>query len=100
MTTKVTGKNQVTIPATIAREYDIHPGTELAWSKGADENTIMIRVMPSVDDLLNGIREDAAKYNIDADSALVDLQQMRDDDETDDQTENTTERHYVVTPSA
>lgn len=81
MTTKVTGKNQITIPAKIAREYDIHPGTELAWNKGTDDNTIMIKIMPSVDEQLDRIREDVAKYNINADSALAELQRMRDEED-------------------
>jgi AbrB family looped-hinge helix DNA binding protein len=39
---KVTGKNQVTIPAAIARELNIEPGMELEW-KLNKENYIMIR---------------------------------------------------------
>ena len=84
MKTKVTGKNQVTIPAMIAREYDIHPGTKLAWSKGPDENTIMVKIMPSTDALLDGIQDDVAKYKIDAESALADLKRMRDEEDADD----------------
>jgi AbrB family looped-hinge helix DNA binding protein len=34
MITTVTGKNQITIPAELARELDIAPGTKLDWTKG------------------------------------------------------------------
>ena len=34
MITTVTGKNQITIPAELARELDISPGTKLDWTKG------------------------------------------------------------------
>lgn len=36
MITTVTGKNQVTIPAELARECSIKPGTQLDWSKAED----------------------------------------------------------------
>jgi bifunctional DNA-binding transcriptional regulator/antitoxin component of YhaV-PrlF toxin-antitoxin module len=46
MTTTVTRKSMVTIPAEIARLYDIKPGYRLDWlpSPGADE--IIVRVVP------------------------------------------------------
>jgi AbrB family looped-hinge helix DNA binding protein len=36
MITTVTGKNQITIPAELAREFDIAPGTRLDWAKGGE----------------------------------------------------------------
>jgi AbrB family looped-hinge helix DNA binding protein len=36
MITTVTGKNQITIPAKLAGELDIRPGTRLDWSLGED----------------------------------------------------------------
>lgn len=36
MTTIVNESNQVSIPPDIAREFDIHPGTQLEWTKGND----------------------------------------------------------------
>jgi AbrB family looped-hinge helix DNA binding protein len=33
MITTVAGKNQITIPAELARELDISPGTKLDWTK-------------------------------------------------------------------
>ena len=42
----VTGKNQITIPAELARELDIAPGTRLDWAKGG-ENTLIVKIIPN-----------------------------------------------------
>ncbi len=36
MITTLTGKNQVTVPAKIASELQLHPGVRLDWSIGPD----------------------------------------------------------------
>ena len=46
MITTVTGKNQVTIPAELARELDIAPGTRLDWARGA-EGTLIVKIIPN-----------------------------------------------------
>ena len=46
MITTVTGKNQVTIPAELARELNIKAGTQLDWSKDED-GTLRVRPLPS-----------------------------------------------------
>jgi AbrB family looped-hinge helix DNA binding protein len=46
MTTTVTESNQVSIPPEIARDFDIHPGTQLEWAK-AGEGTILVKPLPS-----------------------------------------------------
>jgi len=45
MTTTVTESNQVGIPPEIARDFDIHPGTQLEWAK-AGEGTILVKLLP------------------------------------------------------
>ncbi len=45
MTTTVTESNQVSIPPDIAREFGIHPGTQLAWAKGG-EGVIAVTPLP------------------------------------------------------
>ena len=45
MTTTVTESNQVSIPPDIAREFDIHPGTQLEWANGG-EGIISVRPLP------------------------------------------------------
>ena len=45
MTTTVTESKQVRIPADIAREFDIHPGTRLEWAN-AGEGVIAVKPVP------------------------------------------------------
>jgi AbrB family looped-hinge helix DNA binding protein len=45
MTTTVTKGNRVSIPPEIAREFDIHPGTQLKWTK-AGEGVISVKPLP------------------------------------------------------
>jgi AbrB family looped-hinge helix DNA binding protein len=45
MITTVTGKNQITIPAKLARQLDIQPGVRLDWSIGAD-GVLIARLLP------------------------------------------------------
>ena len=45
MITTVTGKNQVTIPAKLAKQLDIQPGVRLDWSIG-EEGVLIARLLP------------------------------------------------------
>jgi AbrB family looped-hinge helix DNA binding protein len=46
MITTVTGKNQITIPAKLARQLAIQPGTRLDWALGED-GVLLVRPLPS-----------------------------------------------------
>ncbi len=46
MTTTITGKNQVTLPAELVRELGWTPGTRLDWQK-LDDNSLVARPLPS-----------------------------------------------------
>jgi len=52
MTTTLTGKNQVTVPAEIARKMGLEPGSKLDWTVGEKPGTIIIEVRPSVRQML------------------------------------------------
>ncbi|MCX6047667.1 MAG: AbrB/MazE/SpoVT family DNA-binding domain-containing protein, partial [Chloroflexi bacterium] len=45
MITTVTGKNQITIPAKLATQLDIQPGTQLDWSIG-EGGVLIARLLP------------------------------------------------------
>ena len=45
MITTVTGKNQVTIPAKLAKQLDIQPGARIDWSIG-EGDVLIARVLP------------------------------------------------------
>lgn len=53
--TVVTGKNQLTIPAALARELDIAPGTEVEW-RVEDGRYLVIEPVMSKAELLEHIR--------------------------------------------
>lgn len=57
MTTTLTGKNQVTVPAEIAREFGMGPGTKLDWSAGEKPGTILVTVQPSVRQMIDRLQE-------------------------------------------
>ena len=57
MISTLTGKNQVTVPAELARELSLEPGARLDWTAGAAPNTIHIRILPSKRQVLDRIQE-------------------------------------------
>lgn len=46
MITRVTGKNQVTVPAELARRAGMRPGTRLDWRSTDDAHTLEVKVLP------------------------------------------------------
>jgi AbrB family looped-hinge helix DNA binding protein len=61
MITTVTGKNQITIPAELARELDITAGTRLDWSKGGD-GIIVAKIIPGRAELARRLAGRGKKY--------------------------------------
>jgi bifunctional DNA-binding transcriptional regulator/antitoxin component of YhaV-PrlF toxin-antitoxin module len=57
MTTTLTGKNQVTVPAEIAREMGLEAGVRFNWSRGEEPGTLVIHVQPSQRQLLDRAQE-------------------------------------------
>jgi len=47
MTTKVTGKNLVSIPVKIARALGIEPGTRLEWETTNDPTLMSVKIHPT-----------------------------------------------------
>lgn len=57
MTTTLTGKNQITVPAEITRKLGLTPGTRFDWALGDQPNQITITVKPTRKQLLQRVRE-------------------------------------------
>lgn len=55
MITKITGKNQVTVPASIVAEASLRPGTRLAWEV-AEEGVLIVKVLPDRGTLASRLR--------------------------------------------
>jgi len=51
MTTTITGKNQVTLPAKLVRELGWQSGTRLDWQKN-DDNSLIVRPVPTRGEIL------------------------------------------------
>lgn len=62
MITKVTGKNQVTVPAKITASEGIHPGTRLDWQVTDQEHVLLIRVLPDRSTLASQLRGNGQRY--------------------------------------
>ncbi|MFA5203525.1 MAG: AbrB/MazE/SpoVT family DNA-binding domain-containing protein [Lentisphaeria bacterium] len=80
MVTTVTGKNQITIPAPLARELKITTGTRLEWSKGEDAGTVRLRIKPSADNRVRELRDLGAPYRVKAPKIHATLQRMREEE--------------------
>jgi AbrB family looped-hinge helix DNA binding protein len=50
MITTVTGKNQITIPAKLANQLNIQPGTRIDWAIG-EGGVLIARLLPSRSEL-------------------------------------------------
>jgi AbrB family looped-hinge helix DNA binding protein len=79
MTTTLTGKNQVTVPAEIAREFGLTPGSKLDWSKGKTPGTIVVKVQPSKRQLVDQIQE--LGRQIKNRNLVAELIKMREDED-------------------
>lgn len=55
MITTVTGKNQVTIPAELAREFNIKAGTQLEWTRD-EQGDLRVRPLPSRGELADRLQ--------------------------------------------
>lgn len=57
MTTTLTGKNQITVPAEITQKLGLRTGAQFDWSVGDQPNKISITIKPTRKQLLARVRE-------------------------------------------
>jgi bifunctional DNA-binding transcriptional regulator/antitoxin component of YhaV-PrlF toxin-antitoxin module len=62
MTTTLTGQNQITIPAKLAKRYSLKPGSRLEWKPGRSGDEIICRVLPEPALLASELRGAGKKY--------------------------------------
>ena len=77
MIARVTGKNQVTIPARIAAMAGMEPGTRLEWIPTDREHVIDVRVLPNIARVASALRGRGARYAKEAGSAVERLMDER-----------------------
>jgi bifunctional DNA-binding transcriptional regulator/antitoxin component of YhaV-PrlF toxin-antitoxin module len=83
MITTVTGKNQVTVPAALASEEGIKPGTRLEWARTDREHVVEVRILPSTVDLARDMRGRGKRRPGSTLSAVEGLIREREQDELD-----------------
>jgi AbrB family looped-hinge helix DNA binding protein len=76
MITTVTGKNQITIPAELARELDIAPGTRLDWAKGG-EGILIVKIIPNRAELTRRLAGRGRRYLRQGSNPIRDLVEDR-----------------------
>jgi AbrB family looped-hinge helix DNA binding protein len=84
MTTTVNETNQVSIPPDIAREFDIHPGTQLEWVTSAD-GAILVKPLRSRGELARQLLGAGKRWLKPGMNPIDDLLQERQDDDKLDQ---------------
>ncbi len=62
MTTTLTGKNQVTVPAEISQKLGLTAGAQLEWALGDQPNKIVITIKPTRRQMLERIRAIGRKW--------------------------------------
>jgi bifunctional DNA-binding transcriptional regulator/antitoxin component of YhaV-PrlF toxin-antitoxin module len=62
MTTTLTGKNQITIPAALSLQYRLKPGTRIEWLPGVEPDEIVCRVLPDPATIAVELRGSGRKY--------------------------------------
>lgn len=78
--TVVTGKNQLTIPAALARELDIEPGTEVEWHV-KDGRYLVIRPIMSRGELARQMQGMLRPYLRPGEDPVADLIRERAEDD-------------------
>jgi AbrB family looped-hinge helix DNA binding protein len=84
MTTTVTDSNQVSIPPEIARDFDIHPGTRLEWTK-TGEGAITVTPLRSRGDLARQLMGAGRRWLKPGTDPVGDLIREREQDDKLDQ---------------
>ena len=84
MTTTVTESNQVVIPPDIARDFDIHPGTQLEWAK-TSEGTILVTPLPDRGGLARQLMGTGKRWLKPGTDSIGELVREREQDDTLDQ---------------
>ncbi len=81
MTTTVTGKNQVTIPAEVARALGLVRGSRIEWVVSPDGRKAEVLVCPSKRELARRLQGAGRKYLKPGDDPVGDLCREREQDD-------------------
>jgi AbrB family looped-hinge helix DNA binding protein len=81
MTTTLTGKNQVTVPAEIAQKLGLQAGAQFDWAVGDQPNRIVITIKPTRKQLLERVRKIGRAFKKEGQDPIGDLVREREEDD-------------------
>ena len=81
MITRITGKNQVTVPAEIVGKAGLRAGTRLDWRTTDREGVLEVRVLPDQLTIAAGLRGRGKKFRRQDGSAVDRLHGEREQEE-------------------
>lgn len=81
MTTTLTGKNQITVPAEITQKMGLLAGTQFEWKLGEEPNKIIITIKPSRRQLLDRLRAISLQCSPLPDDQIAILLSEREEDQ-------------------
>ena len=81
MITTITGKNQVTIPAELARKEGMRPGTRLDWRLTDRAHVLEVRVLPDPASLAASLRGRGNRSRRSAGSPVERLARQRQEED-------------------
>jgi bifunctional DNA-binding transcriptional regulator/antitoxin component of YhaV-PrlF toxin-antitoxin module len=84
MTTTLTGKNQITVPAEITAKLGLVAGAQFDWAVGDQPNKITITIKPTRKQMLERIRELGRKWKKPGQDPIGDLIRERVQDDIDE----------------
>lgn len=81
MITTVTGKNQITIPAKLARALGIKPGSRLNWQQSDEKDILYIRILPDRRTMAMSLMGVGRKYLKEGEDPVTELVKAREIEE-------------------
>ena len=81
MTTTLTGKNQITVPAEITQRLGLTTGARFDWAVCEQPNKIIVTIQPTRKQLLERARTIGRKFRRRGQNPVADLIREREDDE-------------------
>jgi bifunctional DNA-binding transcriptional regulator/antitoxin component of YhaV-PrlF toxin-antitoxin module len=84
MTTTLTGKNQITVPAEITQKLGLTTGSQFDWALGDQPNKIIITIKPTRSQMLERIHKLGRKWKKPGQDPISDLIRARVQDDIDE----------------
>ena len=81
MTTTLTGKNQITVPAEITQKLGLKRGAQFDWAMGDQPNKIIITIKPTRKQMLERVREIGRKFKRPGVDEVAEFIKWREDDD-------------------